>query len=118
MARKLGDYRMPSETKKIAVYGQGRIKVPVKQRYWIKRKDGIKQRYWKKTRKVKWVDVDNVRFEFYGTGKEIYKAVRRALKPEDPRIPKGFVSVSATKFLENVDKYSFEGEWIEKEVGY
>jgi len=38
MVRKLGDYRMPFETKKIVVYGQGRIKVPVKQRYWIKRK--------------------------------------------------------------------------------
>jgi hypothetical protein len=33
--------------KKIAIYGRYKTKVPVKQRYWIKRKDGITQRYWK-----------------------------------------------------------------------
>ena len=46
--------------KKIAVYGAYEIRVPVKQRYWIRRKDGVKQRYWKvkrgcfKTARVQW----------------------------------------------------------------
>ena len=97
--------------KKIAVYGSYEAKVFVKQRYWKKRKDGIKQRYWKKTKRMKKVEASG-RYEFYGKGKDLYKAVVKAHQ----YMPKGFVTVSAEKFVENPEKYGFEGEWVEREV--
>jgi hypothetical protein len=98
--------------KKIAFYGKGEAKIHVKQRFWKRRKDGIKQRYWRKTKRIKSQVIDNVRFEFHGKGKDLYKAVVKA----HHYIPKGFVHVSAEKFLENPEKYGYEGEWIEKEI--
>jgi len=97
--------------KKIAVYGSYEAWIPVKQRYWKVRKDGVKQRYWKKTRRLKKV-VQSGRYEFHGKGKDLYKAVILAHQ----YMPRGFVHVSAKKFLENPEKYGYEGEWIEKEV--
>ena len=99
--------------KKIAVYGSYLAKVPVRQRYWKKRKDGIKQRYWKKTKRLK-IDKVSGRYEFYGEGKDLYKAIVKAHK----FVPKGFVTVSADEFVKHPEEYGFEGEWIEKEVGY
>ena len=64
-------------SKKIAVYGNYEAKVQTKQRYWIKRKDGIKQRYWKKTKHLK-KETMSGRFEFSGKGKDLYKAVVQA----------------------------------------
>jgi hypothetical protein len=99
--------------KKIAVYGSYEAKVPVWQRYWKRRKDGIKQRYWKKTKRLRTVKASG-RYEFYGEGKDLYKAVLKAHK----FVPKGFVTVSAYEFVSHPEEYGFEGEWIEKEVGY
>jgi hypothetical protein len=99
--------------KKIAVYGSYEAKVRVKQRYWKMRKDGIKQRYWKKTKRTKTIEQSG-RYEFYGKGRELYKATIKAHQ----FMPKGFVHVSAKKFLENPEKYGLEGEWIEKEIEY
>ena len=98
-------------TKKIAIYGHYLAKVPVKQRYWKKRKDGIKQRYWKITRQMKNV-VKSGRFELYGKGKDLYKAILIALKI----VPKGFVDVSAEMFLIDPMKYGYEGMWIDREI--
>ena len=97
--------------KKIAVYGSYVAKIPVRQRYWKKRKDGVRQRYWKQTKRKKTVE-DSGRYEFHGTGKDLYKAVVKAHQI----MPKGFIDVSAEKFLRNPGKYSFEGEWIDREV--
>lgn len=99
------------ETKKIAVYGSYEVKVRVKQRYWKLRKDGICQRYWKKTKRTKTV-VQSGRYEFQGKGKELYKAVIKAHK----FMPKGFVQVSAEKFLGNPERYGLDGGWVEREV--
>jgi hypothetical protein len=77
------------------------------------RKDGIKQRYWKKTKRTKTIEQSG-RYEFYGKGRELYKATVKAHK----FMPKGFVHVSAKQFLENPEKYGLEGEWIEKEIEY
>jgi hypothetical protein len=98
-------------TKKIAVYGSYEANVPIKQRFWKKRKDGIHQRYWKKTKRTK-KEVKSGRFEFHGKGKDLYKAVVKAHQI----VPKGFIDVSAEKFLEQPEKYGFEGEWIESKV--
>lgn len=97
--------------KKIAVYGSYEAKVPSKQRYWIRRKDGIHQRYWKRTARTKTVEMKG-RYEFQGKGRDLYKAVVKA----HTMMPKGFVDVSAEEFLKHPEKYSFEGEWIDREI--
>ena len=98
-------------TKKIAVYGTYEAKVPVKQRYWIKRKDGVKQRYWKKTKRMKKAEFKG-RYEFTGKGKDLYKAVAKAHKI----MPRGYIDVPAEKFLEKPEEYGIEGEWIDREL--
>lgn len=98
-------------TKKIAIYGSYLARVPVRQRYWKKRKDGIKQRYWKVTKRLKKV-VMSGRYEFYGKGKDLYKAIMKALKV----VPKGFVDVSAEMFLIDPMRFGFEGMWIDRTV--
>lgn len=97
--------------KRIAVYGSFEAKVPVRQRYWIKRKDGVKQRYWKTTKKTKLAEAKG-RFEFSGKGKDLYKAVIAAHNV----VPQGYVKVDAEKFLEKPEDYSSEGVWIKKEI--
>ncbi len=42
----------------------------------------------------------------------MYKAVVKA----HSFMPKGFVDVSAEKFIENPEKYGDEGEWLDKEI--
>jgi hypothetical protein len=106
--------------KKIAVYGTYEAKIPVRQRYWkwIYHRKGskagqkwYKRRVWKKTTRTKKV-VMSGRYEFYGRGKDLYKAVILAQR----YMPKGFVDVSAEKFLKYPERYGLEGFWIDKEV--
>lgn len=98
-------------TKKIAVYGSYEAKVPVRQRYWKRRRDGIRQRYWKKTTRMKRVEKRG-RYEFHGRGRDLFKAVKKAHR----FMPRGYVDVSAEKFLEHPERYGQEGYWIEREV--
>lgn len=97
--------------KKIAVYGSFKAKAPLKQRYWIRRSDGIRQRYWKRTTRTKTVEMKG-RYEFHGKGKDLYNAVRKA----HDLMPKGFINVSAEKFLKNPERYGSEGSWIDREI--
>jgi len=97
--------------KGIAVYGTYVTYEPVRQRYWIKRKDGIKQRYWKKTKREKKV-VETGRYGLHGPGKELQRSVIEALH----RVPKGHVEVSTKEFLEAPEEFSQEGYWIEREI--
>jgi hypothetical protein len=97
--------------KEIAVYGTYEAKVPVKQRFWKRRRDGVRQRYWKKTKSTK-KTVLSGRYEFYGNGQDLYKAVRKA----HDLMPKDFVNVSAEKFLKNPERYGFEGSWVDREI--
>lgn len=97
--------------KKIAMYGTYESKEPVKQRYWKRRKDGIRQRYWKKTKQTRKVITEG-RYEFHGSGKDLYKAVVKALRI----VPKKFVDVSAEEFLRHPERYGSEGEWVDREV--
>lgn len=97
--------------RRIAVYGTYQAKVPFKQRVWKKRIDGIRQRYWKKTKRRKSVEAKG-RYEFTGSGRELYQAVLKAQQV----MPKGFVTVSAKKFLQNPKKYGYSGSWIERDV--
>lgn len=93
------------------MYGSFRTKIHVRQRYWKKRKDGFRQRYWKKTKRKKTVETSG-RYEFHGAGKDLYKAVVKAHRI----VPRGFVTVSADKFVDKPEEYGLVGEWIEKEI--
>ena len=97
--------------KKIAIYGSYTAKVPVRQRYWKKRKDGVRQRYWKRTRQLRKETLSG-RYEFHGTGRELYKAVAFAHR----YMPKGFVDVSADGFTQHPEQYGLEGQWIEHDI--
>jgi hypothetical protein len=83
----------------------------MKQRSWIKRRDGVWQRYWYKTR-VKVTVEGSGRYEFYGKGRDLSRAVRLA----QHYMPKGYVEVEARDFIENPEMYGVEGEWIWREV--
>ena len=107
-------------TKKIAMYGSYVAKVPVRQRYvkWIYHRRGAaagqkwyKRRVWKITKRMKKV-VMSGRYEFYGGGRDLYKAILKALRI----VPKGFVDVSAKKFLSDPMKYGYEGFWLDREI--
>jgi hypothetical protein len=95
--------------RKIAVYGSYEADVPVRQRYWRKRADGVRQRYWKTTKRLKKATMSG-RYEFSGSGKDLYKAVVKA----HHYMPKGFVSVKAERFVEKPEDYGIEGEWVER----
>ena len=98
--------------KKIAVYGVYETRVPVRQRYWKRRKDGVKQRYWKIKRGcVKKVALKG-RYEFSGKGRDLYKAVILA----HTYMPKGFIDVPAEEFIQDPEEYGFEGQWIDFDV--
>jgi hypothetical protein len=98
--------------KKIAVYGAYEDRVPVKQRYWIKRKDGVKQRYWKVKRGCFKKVIRRGRYEFHGTGKDLYKSVLRAFHLP----PKGYIDVPAERFLRDPTQYGHEDVWVQVNV--
>ena len=67
--------------KRLSVYGEFETSKLVlrKQRTWIQRRDGVWQRYWYKT-KVKVTVEESGRYEFYGRGRDLYRAVRLAAR--------------------------------------
>ena len=58
-------------SKKIALYGSYVAKIPVRQRYWIKRVDGIKQRYWKNKHGCFKNVKEKGGYEFHGSGRNL-----------------------------------------------
>jgi hypothetical protein len=52
------------------------------------------------------------RYEFSDIGKDLQRAVFTA----NCIVPKGYVDVSAEKFLSNREKYGYEGVWIDREI--
>jgi hypothetical protein len=98
-------------TKKIAVYGTYEVRKPIRQRFWKLRKDGIKQRYWKNTKRTKG-ETKKGRYEFQGTGKQLYNAVVQAQK----FMPKGYFDITAEEFLKDPEKYSEVGHWVERDI--
>ena len=97
--------------KEVAIYGSYEAQVPVKQRFWKRRSDGVRQRYWKSTGRTKKAEMSG-RYEFSGSGKDLYKAIVEAHKT----VPREFVKVSAEKFLENTEKYGSKGLWLDREI--
>ena len=99
--------------KRSSIYGDYETSkwVLEKQRSWIQRRDGVWQRYWYKT-KVKVVIEESGRYEFYGRGRDLSRAVRLAHQ----YMPKGYIEVEARDFIENPEKYGVPGRWIWCEV--
>jgi len=99
--------------KRLSVYGDYETTewVTVKQRSWIQRVDGVWQRYWKKTRVPVTVERSG-RYEFTGTGKDLYRAVKLA----HHYMPRGYVEVDARDFLENPEDYGVLGEWVDRDI--
>jgi hypothetical protein len=56
----------------------------------------------------------SARFEFYGNGKDLAKAVRLALSGIVPRWENPHVECSARTFLNNPYKYGEKGTWVER----
>jgi hypothetical protein len=104
----------PPGAKMIAKYGHCTAKVNVLERVWKTRRDGIRQRYWMKTGKTEIRDFSG-RFEFYGTGKDLYRAVMMT-DHLVPRINKPYQVVSAKDFIKNPHRYSQVGYWTNQEV--
>lgn len=107
-------------SKKIAIYGTHVTYEHVRQRYWkwhyhrTGPKAGekwYKKRVWKKTKALKRVEGKG-RYEFTGTGKDLYRAVMRA----HHKMPRGYVDVEAEEFLEHPEEYGEEGYWTEKTI--
>lgn len=99
--------------KRLSVYGDYETSKWVirKQRSYIQRRDGVWQRYWYKT-KVKVIVEASGRYEFYGTGRDLAKAVRLAQQ----YMPRGYIEVDARDFIENPEKFGIKGEWTWREV--
>jgi hypothetical protein len=53
----------------------------------------------------------SARFEFYGSGKDLFKAVKLAHDGFVPRKEWAFVKCSAREFLSNPEVYGERGEW-------
>lgn len=72
------------------------------------------QRYRKLARKTGMPLFYSARFEFYGNGKDLAKAVRLALSGIVPRWEKPHVECSARAFLNNPYRYGEDGEWVDR----
>ena len=99
--------------KRLSVYGDYETTevITVKQRVLIQRIDGIWQHYRKKTR-VRITVEKGGRYEFTGTGRDLYRAVKLA----NYYMPRGYVEVDARDFLENPEKYGVPGVWVDRDV--
>jgi len=56
----------------------------------------------------------SARFEFYGSGRDLFRAVRLAYSGIVPRKEWAFVECSARDFLSNPYKYGERGIWVGK----
>ena len=104
---------MGKVVKRIAVYGDFETtkRVYQKQPVWIRRRDGVVQRYWKYKR-VNIITQARGRYEFYGKGKDLMRAVRLAHR----YMPDGYVEVDAVDFLENPEDFGTVGEWVWRDI--
>jgi len=56
----------------------------------------------------------SARFEFYGRGKDLAKAIRLALSGIVPRCEDPFVECSARAFLNDPYRFGEKGEWVDR----
>lgn len=56
----------------------------------------------------------SARFEFYGNGKDLAKAVRLALNGIVPKFENPHVECSAGAFLDKPYRYGEDGEWVDR----
>jgi len=110
--------------KELATYGTFMVyrEVTHRQRYWkwIYHRTGplagerwYKRRVWKTVTRRRAVRGKG-RYELHGTGRELMRAIIDIKYV--PRVPRGYIRVSARDFLDNEDEYSEEGYWIRLEI--
>jgi hypothetical protein len=108
------------KTHAVAIYGTTKFKqlktITYKKHVWKIRKDMVKQRYIKKIEARRHVYVyRDRRITLWGSAKDIKTA--RHIIDKYGLIPKQkfMDKVSAKDFIENPEKYTKEGEWVEKQ---
>jgi hypothetical protein len=107
------------KTHAVALYGTTKFKqlktITYKKHVWKTRKDNVKQRYIKKieARRSVFVYRDR-RITLWGSAKDIRKAKelidKKGLIPKQKFVDK----VSARDFIEHPEKYTKEGEWVDR----
>ncbi len=107
--------------KGVSVYGAFEVMVPVWQRYWkwAYHRTGpkvgekwYKRRFRIKTKRMKKEIRTDGRYEFTGSGRDLYRAIIEARR----RVPFDYIEVEAKEFLEHPEKYGEVGEWVEWQV--
>ena len=107
--------------KGISVYGAFEATVPVRQRYWkwayhrtgpLAGQKWYKRRIWKTTSRLKMVVRTDARFDFWGPGRELQMAVAKT----KAWVPKDYIDVDASEFLEHPELYGERGEWIDWQI--
>lgn len=51
------------------------------------------------------------RFEFWGTGKELQRAIAKTKNRARGKVPKGYIRIDAEDYLEHSSRYEEEGDW-------
>jgi hypothetical protein len=109
--------------KAISVYGAFETYEPVYQRYWkwaYHRKGPkigekwYKRRVWKKTTRLKKVVRTDGRFEIYGQGMDLQRAMH-LIKTRN-WVPFDYIEVEAKEFLEHPERYGERGQWVDWRV--
>ena len=77
-------------------------------------KNATTRRYQKIAKKLKYPKSYSARFEFYGNGKDLAKAIRLALSGIVPRFEEPFVECNARDFLNDPYRYGERGYWTDK----
>jgi len=71
-------------------------------------------RFKKIAKKLEYPKTYSARFEFYGNGKNLAKAIRLALSGIVPRWEDPFVECSARAFLDDPYNYGEKGTWVDR----
>lgn len=105
--------KIPPGVKVISVYGSYTKEANILVRVLKTRVDGVKQHYWVKSGEKEMREFSG-RFGFYGSGRDLGRAVMIT----DNVVPKGtrFQIVSAKDFNTNPYKYGTYGHWISRNV--
>jgi hypothetical protein len=109
--------------KSVALYGTFKKKIPIKQRYWkwVYHRTGskagqkwYKRRFWVYPKGRTKTIIMKGRFEFYGSGKELFQAIKMAVVYYVPK--KKTVFVNAEDFVRYPLEYGDYGTWLDYDV--
>lgn len=111
-----------NEQRHVSVWGTGRTRagelaeVTTEIVEWKTRRDGIKQRYHYKAYRPSMTRPEQFRFDLGGRGLELRKSVALILQHDYMPRDTSYLTVSASEFNSNPDKYATIGKHIHAEV--